>query len=30
MASNKIRIYKNANGKIYGYAIGVEVLKGEF
>jgi photosystem II stability/assembly factor-like uncharacterized protein/dienelactone hydrolase len=30
MACNKIRIYKDANGKIYGYAIGVEVLKGEF
>jgi photosystem II stability/assembly factor-like uncharacterized protein len=27
MACNKIRIYKNANGKIYGYAIGVDVLK---
>jgi photosystem II stability/assembly factor-like uncharacterized protein/dienelactone hydrolase len=30
MACNKIRIYKDANGKIYGYAIGVDVLKGEF
>ena len=30
MACNKIRIYRDANGKIYGYAIGVEVLKGEF
>jgi photosystem II stability/assembly factor-like uncharacterized protein/dienelactone hydrolase len=30
MACNKIRIYKVANGKIYGYAIGVDVLKGEF
>jgi photosystem II stability/assembly factor-like uncharacterized protein/pimeloyl-ACP methyl ester carboxylesterase len=30
MACNKIRIYKNANGKTYGYAIGVDVLKGEF
>jgi photosystem II stability/assembly factor-like uncharacterized protein/dienelactone hydrolase len=27
MACNKIRIYKNANGKVYGYAIGVDVLK---
>jgi hypothetical protein len=30
MACNKIRIYKDANGKVYGYAIGVNVLKGEF
>jgi photosystem II stability/assembly factor-like uncharacterized protein/dienelactone hydrolase len=30
MACNKIRIYKDANGKIYGYAIGVDVLKGKF
>lgn len=30
MACNKIRIYKDANGKTYGYAIGVDVLKGEF
>ena len=30
MACNKIRIYKDANGKTYGYAIGVNVLKGEF
>jgi photosystem II stability/assembly factor-like uncharacterized protein/dienelactone hydrolase len=30
MACNKIRIYKNANGKVYGYAIGVDVMKGEF
>jgi photosystem II stability/assembly factor-like uncharacterized protein/dienelactone hydrolase len=30
MACNKIRIYKNANGKTYGYAIGVDVMKGEF
>jgi photosystem II stability/assembly factor-like uncharacterized protein/pimeloyl-ACP methyl ester carboxylesterase len=30
MACNKIRIYKDANGKVYGYAIGVDVLKGEF
>jgi photosystem II stability/assembly factor-like uncharacterized protein/dienelactone hydrolase len=26
-ACNKIRIYKDANGKIYGYAIGVDVFK---
>ena len=26
-ACNKIRIYKNANGKVYGYAIGVDVFK---
>jgi photosystem II stability/assembly factor-like uncharacterized protein len=30
MACNKIRIYKDANGKAYGYAIGVDVMKGEF
>jgi photosystem II stability/assembly factor-like uncharacterized protein len=30
MACNKIRIYKDANGKIYGYAIGVDVMKGTF
>ena len=30
MACNKIRIYKDANGKVYGYAIGVDVMKGEF
>ena len=30
MACNKIRIYKDANVKTYGYAIGVDVLKGEF
>jgi photosystem II stability/assembly factor-like uncharacterized protein len=30
MACNKIRIYKDGKGKVYGYAIGVEVLKGEF
>jgi len=30
MACNKIRIYRVANGKIYGYAIGVDVMKGEF
>ena len=29
-ACNKIRIYKDANGKVYGYAIGVDVMKGEF
>jgi hypothetical protein len=27
MACNKIRIYKDANWKTYGYAIGVDVLK---
>jgi photosystem II stability/assembly factor-like uncharacterized protein len=27
MACNKIRIYKDANGEIYGYAIGVDVMK---
>lgn len=26
-ACNKIRIYKNANGKLYGFAIGVDVFK---
>jgi len=30
MACNKIRIYKDANGKVYGYSIGVDVFKGEF
>jgi len=30
MACNKIRLYKDANGKIYGYAIGVDVMKGDF
>lgn len=30
LACNKIRIYKDANEKIYGYAIGVDVLKGKF
>jgi photosystem II stability/assembly factor-like uncharacterized protein len=30
MACNKIRIYKDANGKIYGFAIGVDVMKGKF
>ena len=30
MACNKIRIYEDANGKVYGYAIGVDVMKGEF
>ncbi len=29
-ACNKIRIYKDANGKVYGYAIGVDVMKGVF
>jgi photosystem II stability/assembly factor-like uncharacterized protein len=29
-ACNKIRIYKDANGKVYGYSIGVDVLKGVF
>ncbi|MFN5307507.1 MAG: WD40/YVTN/BNR-like repeat-containing protein [Bacteroidota bacterium] len=29
-ACNKIRIYRNASGKPYGYAIGVDVLKGNF
>lgn len=29
-ACNKIRIYKDSNGKIYGYAIGVDVMKGAF
>jgi hypothetical protein len=30
MACNKIRTYKDANGKAYGYTIGVDVMKGEF
>ena len=30
MACNKIRIYKGKNGKAYGYAIGVDVLRGDF
>jgi hypothetical protein len=30
MACNKIRIYKDGNGKTYGYAIGVSVMRGEF
>lgn len=30
MACNKIRIYKDANGKVYGYSIGVDVMKGAF
>lgn len=30
VACNKIRIYKDANGKTYGYAIGVDVMKAEF
>jgi photosystem II stability/assembly factor-like uncharacterized protein/dienelactone hydrolase len=29
-ACNKIRIYREENGKVYGYAIGVDVMKGEF
>ncbi|MCU0423090.1 MAG: hypothetical protein MUC81_09790 [Bacteroidia bacterium] len=29
-ACNKIRLYKNVNGKVYGYSIGVEVFKGSF
>jgi photosystem II stability/assembly factor-like uncharacterized protein/dienelactone hydrolase len=29
-ACNKIRIYKDTNGKVYGYAIGVDVMKGAF
>jgi hypothetical protein len=29
-ACNKIRIYRYASGKPYGYAIGVDVLKGNF
>jgi hypothetical protein len=29
-ACNKIRIYTGANGKKYGYAIGVDVLKAAF
>jgi photosystem II stability/assembly factor-like uncharacterized protein/pimeloyl-ACP methyl ester carboxylesterase len=29
-ACNKIRIYKTSDGKTYGYAIGVDVLKGTF
>jgi len=28
MACNKIRIYKDSNGKVYGYAIGMDVMKG--
>jgi photosystem II stability/assembly factor-like uncharacterized protein len=27
MACNKIRIYKDAKGKVYGYAIGLDVMK---
>lgn len=27
MACNKIRIYRDLNGKVYGYAIGVDVMK---
>jgi hypothetical protein len=30
MACNKIRVYKDANGKVYGYAIGVDWLKDIF
>ena len=30
MACNKIRIYKDANEKVCGYAIGVGVFNGEF
>jgi hypothetical protein len=30
MACNKIRVYKDANGKVYGYPIGVNVLIEEF
>ena len=26
-ACNKIRLYKSAHGKVYGYAIGVDVMK---
>jgi photosystem II stability/assembly factor-like uncharacterized protein len=29
-ACNKIRIYKSTNGNVYGYAIGVDVMKGVF
>jgi hypothetical protein len=29
-ACNKIRIYKTSDGKSYGYAIGVDVMKGTF
>jgi hypothetical protein len=29
-ACNKIRIYRDAAGKVYGYAIGVDVMKAEF
>jgi photosystem II stability/assembly factor-like uncharacterized protein len=29
-ACNKIRIYKTSDGRAYGYAIGVDVLKGTF
>lgn len=29
-ACNKIRLYKNVKGKVYGYSIGVEVFKGSF
>jgi hypothetical protein len=30
MACNKIRVYRDEKGKVYGYAIGVDVLKGSF
>jgi hypothetical protein len=30
LATNKIIIYSGANGKFFGYAIGVDVMKGEF
>jgi len=26
-ACNKIRMYRDDNGKVYGYAIGVDVMK---
>ncbi|MFM7746714.1 MAG: hypothetical protein ACKO7X_02220, partial [Bacteroidota bacterium] len=29
-ACNKIRIYKDSKGNPYGYAIGVDVMKGSF
>ena len=29
-ACNKIRIYKNKEGKAYGYSIGVDLFKAEF
>jgi photosystem II stability/assembly factor-like uncharacterized protein/dienelactone hydrolase len=30
MACNKIRIYKDINGNVYGYSIGLDVMKGKF